>query len=981
MIKNNFLFVVCFIFILHFSLSSESSAQRTCETTETEHFLKNKDHIAGSEAFENKIKQVRANIAEQKRREQELQKKGIIAKTNQTESTYKIPVIVHVIHNGEAIGEGTNISAEQIYGQIEVLNEDFNFRNPDRDETLDIFKDVADNPSIEFVMATVDPEGRPLDEVGIHRAKGCLTTWSQASFNTYVKPNTVWNPNLYFNIWVANYTKLGYAQFPVFSDLDGIKDENGAANTDGIVVRYKSFGSIKKTPNIPQLIEGAPFNEGRTTTHEVGHFFGLMHTWGDENLSCASDDFCEDTPNTKVRQSGCNLNEEACVEGEIIMSQNFMDYTDDRCMTLFTKDQVERMHAVLDISPRRGTLLDSDVAEPLGKNVFAIFETSKNRVIKGGNIMFDNQSLATGGATIQGYEWTFDGGTPTTSIEKSPTITYNQTGKYWVTLKVIGDEVSDKYKVVQIEVIDDNIVALNQTSLNFEDRNFEREGWSFERSDITNWRISSNGAYGTSNFSVYAPNATFRACETELSFISPFINIPSNRTVEISFDVAYGFDEDKLPDSLEISYSTDAGDKFKTLWKKGGYDIRTAVNQKNTFTPSSSQWKSYKLYLEVEGDSRFIQFKFQNIGANNNNLYLDNLQIRQATDLQAPVVDFDISYPLLLLSETGYLYSQSEFGVDFTWTVAGNTNLQTTGISPQINFTQEGLYDVTLQVSNTIATKERTESDAIKVVEGSRVTNISPKNVIDEEINGKALAGHDEQATIHKAEFFNGLGVGRKLYAVDIFFADADISNPNETFDVVLWSVDNDGKPSEELYRQNVSYSLIEKDIFERKQFTRVVLDEPQSIPNQIFAGVALEYESGNTFSIFTEKKQEGKGWEQKSNNDWLAYSTSRGQNYSNAISIVVSPEGVLGTDNNLDDQIKLYPNPNNGNFQLETQNIGIESVEVYNSIGQRVYQKAIPNAFLSTFEIQLHRPSNGMYLVKIQTHKGVITRKIIIQN
>lgn len=978
--KNNFLptFLFCFILVTSFSLLSYSNAfsQRTCQTSETEHYLNNKDKVAGSEAFENKLKKY---IIEQK----EIAKNTPSHyKTQKTEAIYKIPIIVHVIHNGEPIGEGANISAAQIYGQIEVLNEDFNFTNSDKDETLDIFKNVAANPSIEFVPATIDPEGRPLAEAGIHRAKGCFTTWSKPAFETQAKPTTVWNPNQYFNIWVANYSDLGYGQFPTLSNLEGIENENGASITDGIVIRTKNFGSIEKTPNIPILIEGSPFNQGRTVTHEVGHFFGLLHTWGSETLSCASDDFCEDTPNTSKRQSGCNLNEPACKTGEIIMSQNFMDYTDDGCMTLFTKDQVARMQAVLEISPRRKELLVSKVADPLQNRLFSLFEPSKQKVMKNGKIKFTNQSLATGNKQINNYQWTFMGGTPSTSTAQNPTITYSQIGNFTATLKIIANDGTEATRSIQIEVIDDNFTALNETLLDFEDRNLQKEGWTIEKTDIVNWRIFSEGAYSASNFSVYVPNKDYRSCETELAFISPFIRTPTNRIFEVGFDVAYAYNESTLSDSLQVSYATDGGDKFSTLWKQGGQELQTAISRTTSFTPLPSEWNSYQFYVEVEEASRFIQVKFENIGANNNNLYLDNLRIRQATDLQSPIVDFDVNYPLILLSEKARFYSKTEFGVDFNWTITGNTTLQASGISPQISFNQEGIYDVTLQATNPLATKELKKTNAIKVIKGQKITTTTSQNLKNETINGEYLAGHDEGITISKAEFFNDLGFSNKIHAVDIFFADAKIINLNKTFDVVMWSVDATGKPSQELYRQKVLYSLINRDIFERRQFTRVVFDEVQTIPSQFFISVELEYESLNKFTILTEKKQEGKGWERKANGDWLSYSASRGQNYSNAISVILSPDGILGVDDeNIDNLITLYPNPNQGSFSLETHDLRVESIEIYNSIGQLVYQKNNPNTFISAFEIQLKQPSNGMYLVKIQTQKGIITQKLIIQN
>ncbi|WP_375563097.1 T9SS type A sorting domain-containing protein [Bernardetia sp. OM2101] len=980
--KNNLLptFLLYFILLNSLLLFSYSDvfAQRNCQTSETEYYLNNKDKLVGSETFENRLQHY---IFEKK---EALKNNPLLHKVQQTESTYRIPIIVHVIHNGEPVGEGSNISAAQIYGQIEVLNEDFNFRNPNKDETLEIFKNVAANPSIEFVPATIDPDGNPLREPGIHRAKGCLKQWDSATFDLYAKPTTVWNPNNYFNIWVTNMRTgaYGYSQFPILSDLDGIREENKGASTDGIVVSHINFGSIEKTPNIPQLIEGEPLNLGRTATHEIGHSFGLLHTWG-LSESCAVDDFCGDTPNKSKPQRKCDLEEIACDGSTPSMIQNFMDYTHDECMTLFTEDQVERMHAVLAISPRRKELLTSSAADPITNKLFSLFETSKQRVIKGGKIKFTNKSLATGNKQIATYQWIFQGGTPATSNDQNPIITYSQEGSFTATLKVLSDDGTEDTRSVIIEVLDDNLTTLNETLLDFEDRDFQKDGWTIERTDIANWRLFSEGAYTLSDFSVYASNKDNRSCETQFAFISPFIQTPNNRIFEIRFDVAYAYDGSRLSDSLEVSYTTDGGDKFISIWKQGGEALQTAINRTNSFSPLPNEWKSHRFYVEVEDASRFIQVKFKNIGANNNNLYLDNLRIRQVTDLQAPIVDFDINYPLILLSEKARFYSKTEFGVDFNWTINGNTNLQASGISPQVSFGQIGVYDVTLKSSNPLGTKESKKTNVIEVIKGRKITNLTSQNLKNEIINRKPLAGHDDGITVSKAEFFSDFGFASKIHAVDIFFADAAIRNLNKTFDVVMWSVDTNGKPDTELYRQAVSYSLINRDIFERRQFTRVVFDEVQNVPSQFFISVELESESGNTFSIFTEKKQEGKGWEKKSNGDWLSYAASRGQNYSNAISVILSPDSVLGVDDedNLNDLVSLYPNPNQGSFSLETTNLRVESIEVYNAIGQIVYQKNIPNTFISNFDIQLKQPSNGMYLIRMQTQKGIITQKLIIQN
>ena len=134
------------------------------------------------------------------------------------------------------------------------------------------------------------------------------------------------------------------------SGLDGLDANEGGALTDGIVVGYKYFGSSEKG-DFPVLF--APFDLGRTTTHEVGHWLGLRHIWGDGD--CSADDFCADTPTAFEANNGCPFDNISC--GSLDMIENYMDYTDDACMNVFTNDQTERMRIVLENSPRRRELV------------------------------------------------------------------------------------------------------------------------------------------------------------------------------------------------------------------------------------------------------------------------------------------------------------------------------------------------------------------------------------------------------------------------------------------------------------------------------------------------------------------------------------------------------------------------------------------------------------------------------------------------
>jgi PKD repeat protein len=267
---------------------------------------------------------------------------------------YTIPVVVHVIHNGEAVGSGRNISQAQVNSQIDVLNEDFRRLNADASQTLSQFLPIAADVEIEFCLARVDPNGVVLAEPGIHRYNGGQASWSSTTtIDNTLKPATIWDPNRYFNIWTVDFGGgglLGYAQFPQGSGLAGMPTGTQNAQTDGIVVYYRAFGRVGNVTS--------PYNRGRTTTHEAGHWLGLRHIWGDGG--CAQDDFCADTPPSDASSSGCNLTRQSC--GGLNMVQNYMDYTND-CQNIFTQNQKTRMVTTLLNATRRASLLNSTVCQ------------------------------------------------------------------------------------------------------------------------------------------------------------------------------------------------------------------------------------------------------------------------------------------------------------------------------------------------------------------------------------------------------------------------------------------------------------------------------------------------------------------------------------------------------------------------------------------------------------------------------------------
>lgn len=271
------------------------------------------------------------------------------------EEVIRIPVVVHVIHDQAETSIGglnnPNISDEQIRSQIEVLNEDYRRRpgtpgfntNP-----------VGADSYIEFYLAEFDPNGRGTTGITRHRYLD-KTSFNPFSDDLLLANIAYWPSDKYLNIWTCRLTNsyLGIAQFPSVDKVQGLDTANEPnALTDGVIIDYRYFG--RKTGAITSRI----YNLGRTTTHEVAHWLGLIHTWGD---AVCGNDYCADTPPTEEpnRSTVCLEKFSTCNGVRTRnMIENYLDYSPDSCMNLFTKDQVGRMRAVLALAPRRASMVE-----------------------------------------------------------------------------------------------------------------------------------------------------------------------------------------------------------------------------------------------------------------------------------------------------------------------------------------------------------------------------------------------------------------------------------------------------------------------------------------------------------------------------------------------------------------------------------------------------------------------------------------------
>jgi hypothetical protein len=291
----------------------------------------------------------------QTKSEQAIQKRIQLNRSLRTaaDEIVTIPVVVHVVHSeeGKVIGgQGNeNITDEQIQSQIDVLNEDYGNTSGYKGFYTD---SLGVDTGIRFKLVTV---------VRTFNEKDQFSPITDADELAEISP--AWGTNRYLNIWVCRLTDryLGTSQFPIVTEINDLtnglsteEEEAVSASTDGVIIDFRYFG--RRSPAITSTI----YNLGRTTTHEVGHWLGLIHIWGDRD--CGTD-HCADTPTAFTKNETTDISctpvfSECRGVTTRNMIENYMDYSPDACMSIFTNDQKERMHAVLQLSPRRAKLVE-----------------------------------------------------------------------------------------------------------------------------------------------------------------------------------------------------------------------------------------------------------------------------------------------------------------------------------------------------------------------------------------------------------------------------------------------------------------------------------------------------------------------------------------------------------------------------------------------------------------------------------------------
>ncbi len=582
--------------------------------------------------------------------------KTLLAHARTIGGVYRIPVVVHVIHDGEAVGTGRNIPDAQILSQIAVLNEDF--RRMSGTRGWNNHPRGAD-VQIEFVLAKRTPTGSPTN--GIVRWNRRNYGWTAPPHTTSyidqtIKPATQWDPNRYLNIWVCDIQGgiLGYAQFPDLSGLLGLPGDadNGsctqASNTDGVVIWYRAFGSSEKG-TFPAL--QAPYNLGRTTTHEVGHWLGLRHAWGDGD--CSVDDFCDDTPLCSNPVYGCPSSAASCISGVARMLQNYMEYTDDACMNIFTIDQATRMRVVIESCPRRRSLITSPALVPPYSTDAAVINVigptdacpgSYNFVVtlrNNGSTTLTSVPIAyqVGSGSWQVYTWTGSLAPGTSTNVTLPAINFSTTGTYSLTVcsNLPNDPHRSEDTIITRVRIHNGFYPLQQDFEAFQNRPIPPSLWwvSNPNNDCYTWRPAHCvGASGQRTTAMYINLYQYSTTGRRDELYSPLIDLRSApSTVALTFHVAYRPYNSSSTDELRVEISTDCGRTWSStpIYHKAGSTLATGTPTTTRYIPSaSSQWRKETVSLSPY-KGKVIRLRFVSINQYGNNIWLDNIQVSAPT--------------------------------------------------------------------------------------------------------------------------------------------------------------------------------------------------------------------------------------------------------------------------------------------------------------------------------------------------------------
>jgi len=526
-------------------------------------------------------------------------------------NAYVIPVVFHIIHNGGV----ENISDDQCRDAIRVLNDDFNKLNDDWDNVQPEFLDRVADVGVTFRLAGLDPSGNCT--TGITRTQSTLTNDGGQDMKDLI----IWPRDRYLNVWVCAYAQgaAGYTQTP------GMVAGFWGEDTDGIVLLHNYTGSIGTSDQ----------GHSRTLTHEVGHWINLSHCWGPTNNpgldeNCDVDDNVSDTPNTRGWVS-CNVNGASCGSAKDNV-ENYMEYS--YCSKMFTNGQKTRMHAALNSgtadrnnlwSEENLELTGTTDTQPLCAAAFLV----DHRVVCGGSpVQFSDQSYH----NPTTWQWSFPGGTPSTSNEENPVVTYTEPGSYTVELTA-GNGSSTVSTTQQAAVV---VLPVPGAPLPWSE-SFENMGASLDPgqwvvnnpgNDAYTFALSESAGFSGSHSVRMRNHGNAEGAVDEL--LGPTLDLSGQSAVTLTFRYAYARRNSGNDDRLKFYASNNCGDSWN-LRKQfyGNGNLSTVPDQNGVFMPGNTdQWQLGTITNILPNylvDNFRFKFTFESDAGND--LWIDDINI------------------------------------------------------------------------------------------------------------------------------------------------------------------------------------------------------------------------------------------------------------------------------------------------------------------------------------------------------------------
>ncbi len=539
---------------------------------------------------------------------------------------FVIPVVFHIMHNYGA----ENISKAQILDAMRIINEDFQKLNADTAQVVPLFQPIVGDVQVEFRLAQLDPQGNCTD--GITRHQTLLTN----DGNDALKAIVQWPPDKYLNIWVENSCSFAVAYAFLPGALPGV---------DGIVTIDESVGSIGTSNNSQGAVH--------TLSHEIGHYLNLWHTWGPGNnpglpTNCNIDDFVFDTPNT-IGSSGCNLSQSTCSVGVIDNVQNIMDYAS--CPSMFTQGQVARMQAALNsnISNRNNLWITANLLLTGTNDSFpttvcapvADFSDKIIRVCEGQSVTFYNTSYGGDFTTIN---WQFTGGNIVASTDTNPTVEYNTSGIYDVTLSVTNSAGNSTLtRNALVEVSPAIATTLAPSIQDFETLIFPSNNWSYENNGGTHWETTTLASLSGTK-SIYLQNDSANSTTEDIFYTENF-NLSNATAPVFNFKIAFA-NRGISNDNLKIFMSTDCGQTWVLKYTKSGNSLETVNSTALNFIPTASEWRQDAMNISTAAGQPNVRFKFQFTADGGNNIFIDDINISGVTgfeQLNADAINLSLS--------------------------------------------------------------------------------------------------------------------------------------------------------------------------------------------------------------------------------------------------------------------------------------------------------------------------------------------------